>query len=226
MKLRPSAHRGIPFNRHALWQVAADAAIIAARVGARLDASASTRDRPVYYDRYLDWQIILVVVAIQLHGLRARPASTTAGGATSRRVTCGRRSAASRSPSLAAFVVFTLFELHPAPRADAASGSSTCSSASRFVAGSRLLARTLHRAAAAGPGRRARQGGAHRRRRRRGAARDQARCCGTRRSATRRSGSSTTTRASSNLRLHGVRVLGTTAELPQRPPRPAARTRC
>ena len=27
--------------------------------------------RPVYYDHYLDWQIILVVVGIQLHGLRA-----------------------------------------------------------------------------------------------------------------------------------------------------------
>ena len=34
------------------------------------------------------------------------------------------------------------------------------------------------------------------------------------RSATRRSASSTTTRASSNLRLQGVRVLGTTEELP------------
>ena len=35
------------------------------------------------------------------------------------------------------------------------------------------------------------------------------------RSGTRRSGSSTTTRASRNLRVHGVRVLGTTADLPR-----------
>ena len=54
-----------PFNRHALWQIAADAAIIAdAWVLAwllRFD-----QGRPVYYDHYLDWQIILVVVGIQL----------------------------------------------------------------------------------------------------------------------------------------------------------------
>ena len=55
----------IPFNRHALWQIAADTGIIAlAWVLAwmlRFD-----QGRPVYYDRYLDWQIVLVVVAIQL----------------------------------------------------------------------------------------------------------------------------------------------------------------
>ena len=54
-----------PFNRHALWQVAADAGIIALAWTLawllRFD-----QGRPVYYDRYLDWQIILVVVGIQL----------------------------------------------------------------------------------------------------------------------------------------------------------------
>ena len=54
-----------PFNRHALWQIAADAVIIALAWTLawllRFD-----QGRPVYYDRYLDWQIVLVVVAIQL----------------------------------------------------------------------------------------------------------------------------------------------------------------
>ena len=43
-------------------------------------------------------------------------ASTTAGGATSRRGTCGAPCAASRSPSIAAFLVFTLLELPPGRR--------------------------------------------------------------------------------------------------------------
>ena len=100
------------------------------------------------------------------------PASTTAGGGTSRRVTCGRRSAASRSPR--------------SPRSSSSRSSSSTRPASRrgvwfidlllclaFVAGSRLLARTLIERPLPGPGRRPRQGGDHRRCRRRGAARDQ-----------------------------------------------------
>ena len=54
-----------PFNRHAVWQIAADAAIIALAWALawllRFD-----QGLPVYYDRYLDWQMILIVVAIQL----------------------------------------------------------------------------------------------------------------------------------------------------------------
>ena len=41
-------------------------------------------------------------------------ASTTAGGATSRRGTCGARCVASRRPSVAVFLVFTLLDFHPA----------------------------------------------------------------------------------------------------------------
>ena len=54
-----------PFNRHASWQIAADAGIIAVAWTLawmlRFD-----QGRPVYYNHYLDWQIILIVVGIQL----------------------------------------------------------------------------------------------------------------------------------------------------------------
>ena len=53
-----------PVNRHRLWQVAVDAALIAlAWIAAwyvRFDA------RPRYYDRYLEWDVVLLVVAIML----------------------------------------------------------------------------------------------------------------------------------------------------------------
>ena len=68
------------------------------------------------------------------------------------------------------------------------------------------------RAAAGGP-RRARQGGADRRRRQRGPAARPRDAAQPRSSPTRRSASSTTTRARSGVRIHGVRVLGTTDEL-------------
>ena len=57
-------------------------------------------------------------------------------------MTCGRRSAASRSPSLATFLVFTLFELHPA-RVPTGVWFIDLLLCLAFVAGSRLLARTL-----------------------------------------------------------------------------------
>jgi len=54
-----------PVNRHSIWQVAVDAAIVA---GAWWLAWSLRFDqgRPVYYDRYLDWSIVLLVVAVKL----------------------------------------------------------------------------------------------------------------------------------------------------------------
>ena len=129
-----------PFNRHALWQIAADAAIIATSwVLAwmlRFD-----QGLPVYYDHYLDWQIILVVVGIQLtvFGLAGfynrwwRYVSTRDMWSALRGVALA---------SLATFLVFTLFELHPArvPEGVWFIDLLLCLA---FVAGSRLLARTL-----------------------------------------------------------------------------------
>ena len=130
----------IPFNRHALWQIAADAGIVAlAWMLAwmlRFD-----QGRPVYYDRYLDWQIVLVVVAIQL------TVFTLAGFYNRwwRYVSTRDMWAAARGVSLAVlatFVVFTLFELHPA-RVPTGVWFIDLLLCLAFVAGSRLLARTL-----------------------------------------------------------------------------------
>ena len=129
-----------PFNRHAIWQIGADAGIIAvAWVLAwllRFD-----QGRPVYYDRYLDWQIVLVVVAIQLtvfafagfYNRWWRYVSTRDMWSALRGVTLA---------SLATFVVFTLFELHPA-RVPTGVWFIDLLLCLAFVAGSRLLARTL-----------------------------------------------------------------------------------
>ena len=54
-----------PINRHSIWQVAVDAALVAAAWwlawNLRFDEA-----RPVYYDRYLDWAIVLLVVGLKL----------------------------------------------------------------------------------------------------------------------------------------------------------------
>ena len=129
-----------PFNRHAIWQLLADGAIVA---GAwwlswllRFD-----QGRPVYYDHYLDWQIILVVVGIQLSVFALfgfynrwwRYVSTRDMWTALRGVTFA---------TLATFLVFTLFELHPA-RVPTGVWFIDLLLCLAFVAGSRLLARTL-----------------------------------------------------------------------------------
>ena len=129
-----------PFNRHALWQIAADAAIIATSWFLawmlRFD-----QGLPVYYERYLNWQIILIVVGIQLtvFGLAGfynrwwRYVSTRDMWSALRGVAFA---------SLATFLIFTLFEFHPArvPKGVWFIDLLLCLF---FVAGSRLLTRTL-----------------------------------------------------------------------------------
>ncbi len=129
-----------PFNRHALWQIAADAGLIALAWTLawllRFD-----QGRPVYYDRYLDWQIILVVVAIQLtvfalsgfYNRWWRYVSTRDMWVALRGVTIA---------VLVTFLVFTLFELHPA-RVPTGVWFIDLLLCLALVAGSRLLARTL-----------------------------------------------------------------------------------
>ena len=129
-----------PFNRHALWQIAADAGIIALAWTLawllRFD-----QGRPVYYERYLDWEIILIVVAIQLtvfalsgfYNRWWRYVSTRDMWTALRGVTLA---------SLATFLIFTLFELHPA-RVPTGVWFIDLLLCLAFVAGSRLLARTL-----------------------------------------------------------------------------------
>ena len=95
-----------PVNRHRLWQVAVDAALVAAAWllawYVRFDG-----EPPRRYQRYLDWEVVASSSASRSRS-SSPSASTTAGGATSRPGTCGAPSGASRSPSIAVFVVFSL----------------------------------------------------------------------------------------------------------------------
>ncbi len=129
-----------PFNRHAVWQIAVDAVLIAAAWTLawllRFD-----QGRPVYYDHYLDWQIIAIVVGIQLtvfalsgfYNRWWRYVSTRDMWSALRGVALA---------SLATFLIFTLFEFHPArvPKGVWFIDLIICLA---FIAGSRLLARTL-----------------------------------------------------------------------------------
>jgi FlaA1/EpsC-like NDP-sugar epimerase len=129
-----------PVNRHSIWQVAVDAAIVA---GAWWLAWSLRFDqgRPVYYDRYLDWSIVLLVVAVKLpvfalsgfYNRWWRYVSTRDMWAVLRGVVLG---------SIAVFLVFTLFNVHrvAVPRGVWFVDLLLCLA---FVAGSRLLARTL-----------------------------------------------------------------------------------
>jgi FlaA1/EpsC-like NDP-sugar epimerase len=129
-----------PVNRHSVWQVAVDAAIVAGAWwlawGLRFDAG-----RPVYYDRYLDWSIVLLVVAVKLpvfalcgfYNRWWRYVSTRDMWAALRGVVLA---------SVAVFLVFTLFNVHrvAVPRGVWFVDLLLCLA---LVAGSRLLARTL-----------------------------------------------------------------------------------
>ena len=85
--------------------------------------------RPRYYDRYLDWEIVLLVVGICLpvfalsgfYNRWWRYVSTRDMWAALRGVVLA---------TIAVFLVFTLFDIHRASRARPGSGSSSCCSAS------------------------------------------------------------------------------------------------
>jgi FlaA1/EpsC-like NDP-sugar epimerase len=128
-----------PVNRHRLWQVAVDAGLVALAWVAswyiRFDA------RPRYYDRYLEWDVVVLVVAIMLPVFVAfgfynrwwRYVSTQDMWGVLRGVTAA---------VIAAFLVFTLLDFHPAsvPRGIWIVDLLLLLA---FVMGVRLLARTL-----------------------------------------------------------------------------------
>ena len=130
-----------PVNRHRLWQVAVDAAlIVAAWVLAwylRFEGAA----RPVYYDRYLEWDVVALVLGIKLPIFVAigfynrwwRYVSTQDMWVAVRGV---------GAASVVAYLVFTLLDFHPAsvPRGIWIVDLLLLLA---LVAGSRLLARTL-----------------------------------------------------------------------------------
>ena len=129
-----------PFNRHRLWQVAVDGLIVAAAWWLawklRFD-----RGLPRYYDRYLEWDLVLLVVAIKL------PVFALAGFynrwwryVSTRDMWSALRGCA--FASIAVFLVFTLFELHPV-RVPSGVWFIDLLLALALVTGVRLLARTL-----------------------------------------------------------------------------------
>ncbi len=129
-----------PVSRHSLWQVAADGALVAAAWwlawSLRFD-----QVRPRYYDRYLDWEIVLLVVGVSLpvfalsgfYNRWWRYVSTRDMWAILRGVVLA---------VVAVFLVFTLFDIH---RAAVPRGIwfIFLLLGLAFVTGSRLLARTL-----------------------------------------------------------------------------------
>jgi len=128
-----------PVSRHSIWQVGVDAVLVAAAWW--LAWSLRFEHRPVYYDRYLDWSIVALVVAIKLpvfalsgfYNRWWRYVSTRDMWVAFRGVVLA---------SVAVFLVFTLFEVHrvDVPRGVWFIDLLVCMA---FVAGSRLLARTI-----------------------------------------------------------------------------------
>jgi FlaA1/EpsC-like NDP-sugar epimerase len=135
-----------PVNRHRLWQVVVDGALIAAA----WELSFWIRfDRvPRYYERYLEWDVVVLVVGIMLPVFVAfgfynrwwRYVSTRDMWGAVRGVTAA---------GIAAFLVFTALDFHPAkvPRGIWIVDVLLLLA---FVTGVRLLARTLIERPAAG----------------------------------------------------------------------------
>ena len=128
-----------PITRHSIWQVGVDAALIA--LAWWLAWNLRFEGRPVYYDRYLDVAIIALVVGIKLpvfalsgfYNRWWRYVSTRDMWTAFRGVVLA---------SVAVFLVFTLFDVHrvAVPRGVWFIDLLLCLA---LVAGSRLLARTL-----------------------------------------------------------------------------------
>ncbi len=129
-----------PVSRHSLWQVAVDAAIVAVAWvlawNLRFDS-----DWPRYYDRYLTWELVLLVIALKL------PVFAFSGFynrwwryVSTRDMWSALRGAA--LASVAVFLVFTLFEVHRV-RVPSGVWFADLLLCLALVAGSRLLARTI-----------------------------------------------------------------------------------
>jgi FlaA1/EpsC-like NDP-sugar epimerase len=130
-----------PVNRHRLWQVGVDAFLVVAAWALAWYVRFDGDTGPVYYDRYLDWDVLALVLAIKLPVFFAfgfynrwwRYVSTQDMWGAVRGVAAA---------SVAAFLVVTLLDFHPAsvPRGIWIVDVLLLLA---FVAGVRLLARTL-----------------------------------------------------------------------------------
>jgi FlaA1/EpsC-like NDP-sugar epimerase len=130
-----------PVNRHRFWQVVVDAALVAIAWVLSWYVRFESGARPVYYDRYLEWDVVVLVVGITLPVFVAfgfynrwwRYVSTRDMWGALRGVLVAE---------LAVFLVFTILDFHPAkvPRGIWIIDTLLLLG---FVAGSRLIARTL-----------------------------------------------------------------------------------
>ena len=126
-------------SRLSIWQVGVDVLLVAGAWW--LAWSLRFEQRPVYYDRYLDWSIVLLVVALKLpvfalsgfYNRWWRYVSTRDMWTVVRGVALA---------SIAVFLAFTLFDVHrvSVPRGVWFIDLLLCGA---LVSGSRLLARTL-----------------------------------------------------------------------------------
>jgi FlaA1/EpsC-like NDP-sugar epimerase len=127
-------------NPHRLWGLVVDAGLVAAAWWLAWQLRFD-QIRPVFYDRYLEWDIVVLVVAIKL------PVFVASGFYTRwwRYVSTRDMWSAVRGvgfATIAVFLVFTLFEVHPA-RVPTGVWFIDLLLTLAFVAGSRMLARTL-----------------------------------------------------------------------------------
>ena len=129
-----------PVNRHRLWQLVVDAALVAAAWAlswyVRFD-----HQPPVYYRRYLDWDIVLFVVAITIPVFVAFGFYNRWWRYVSMRDMWGLLRGTGVSV-VAVFLVFTLTAFHPA-RVPRGIWIVYLLLLLAFVTGTRLLARTL-----------------------------------------------------------------------------------
>jgi FlaA1/EpsC-like NDP-sugar epimerase len=129
-----------PVNRHRLWQVVVDVALVAAAWQLswflRFD-----EEPPVYYRRYLDWDVFVLVVGITIPVFVAFGFYNRWWRYVSTRDIWGAARGVAAA-SIATFLVFTLLDFHPA-RVPRGIWIVNLLLLLAFVTGSRLLARTL-----------------------------------------------------------------------------------
>jgi FlaA1/EpsC-like NDP-sugar epimerase len=130
-----------PLNRHRLWQVAVDAGLVAAAWLLSWYLRFDDFEPPVYYRRYLEWDVVVLVVGVTIPVFVAfgfynrwwRYVSTRDMWGAARGVAAA---------VVAAFLVFTLLDFHPA-RVPRGIWIVDLLLLLGFVTGSRLLVRTL-----------------------------------------------------------------------------------
>jgi FlaA1/EpsC-like NDP-sugar epimerase len=128
-------------NRHRLWQLVVDVGLVAAAWLLAWYVRFDDFEPPVYYRRYLEWDVVVLVVGITIPVFVAfgfynrwwRYVSTRDMWGAARGVAMG---------AVATFLVFTLLDFHPA-RVPRGIWILYALLLLAFVTGSRLLARTL-----------------------------------------------------------------------------------